>query len=295
MLQAFLLRRAWLHRLLWVCCFVPLTHQQPTNSHVLFTQPHCPSRITRFLVAWSIPTVNPLSASVVEKGNKGNGAVTDVDGNFTLRVSPKSTLLISYVGYKSQEVSVNGRNAVTVTLSEDAELLSDVVVIGYGTVKKADLAGSVAVMDNKAFKDQPITQASDALNGRMAGVNVVSDGIPGGSVKIRVRGSNSITKSNDPLYVVDGMVRESGLDGINPEDIQSMQVLKDASSTAIYGSRGANGVVIVTTKTGRKGESRITFDASYGFSKATKLPKMMSTKAYAQASCRLCRKERERC
>ena len=164
-----------------------------------------------------------------------------------------------------------------------SQLLSDVVVIGYGTVKKADLAGSVAVMDNKAFKDQPITQASDALNGRMAGVNVVSDGIPGGSVKIRVRGSNSITKSNDPLYVVDGMVRESGLDGINPEDIQSMQVLKDASSTAIYGSRGANGVVIVTTKTGRKGESRITFDASYGFSKATKLPKMMSTKAYAQA------------
>lgn len=224
-----------------------------------------------------------IGVSVVEKGNKGNGAVTDVDGNFTLRVSPKSTLLISYVGYKSQEVSVNGRNAVTVTLSEDAELLNDVVVIGYGTVKKADLAGSVAVMDNKAFKDQPITQASDALNGRMAGVNVVSDGIPGGSVKIRVRGSNSITKSNDPLYVVDGMVRESGLDGINPEDIQSMQVLKDASSTAIYGSRGANGVVIVTTKTGRKGESRITFDASYGFSKATKLPKMMSTKAYAQA------------
>ena len=117
----------------------------------------------------------------------------------------------------------------------------------------------------------------------MAGVNVASDGVPGGSVKIRVRGSNSITKSNDPLYVVDGMVRESGLDGINPEDIQSMQVLKDASSTAIYGSRGANGVVIVTTKTGKKGESRITFDASYGFSKATKLPKMMSTKAYAQA------------
>ena len=224
-----------------------------------------------------------IGVSVVEKGNKTNGAVTDIDGKFVINVPANSSLVVSYVGYKTQEVAVAGKHNINVTLKEDAEMLNDVVVIGYGVVKKADLAGSVAVMDNKAFKDQPITQASDALNGRMAGVNVASDGVPGGSVKIRVRGSNSITKSNDPLYVVDGMVRESGLDGINPEDIQSMQVLKDASSTAIYGSRGANGVVIVTTKTGKKGESRITFDASYGFSKATKLPKMMSTKAYAQA------------
>ena len=224
-----------------------------------------------------------IGVSVVEKGNKTNCAVTDIDGKFVINVPANSSLVVSYVGYKTQEVAVAGKHNINVTLKEDAEMLNDVVVIGYGVVKKADLAGSVAVMDNKAFKDQPITQASDALNGRMAGVNVASDGVPGGSVKIRVRGSNSITKSNDPLYVVDGMVRESGLDGINPEDIQSMQVLKDASSTAIYGSRGANGVVIVTTKTGKKGESRITFDASYGFSKATKLPKMMSTKAYAQA------------
>ena len=224
-----------------------------------------------------------IGVSVVEKGNKSNGSVTNLDGEYTVNVPAKATLVVSYVGYKTQEVAVGGKRNVNVTLAEDAEMLNDVVVIGYGVVKKADLAGSVAVMDNKAFKDQPITQASDALNGRMSGVNVVSDGIPGGSVKIRVRGSNSITKSNDPLYVVDGMVRESGLDGINPEDIQSMQVLKDASSTAIYGSRGANGVVIVTTKTGVKGETRITFDASYGFSKATNLPKMMSTKDYAQA------------
>jgi TonB-dependent starch-binding outer membrane protein SusC len=224
-----------------------------------------------------------IGVSVVEKGNRTNGTVTDVDGNFSLRVAPKASLVVSYVGYKAQEVSVAGKNHVSVTLEEDAEMLNDVVVIGYGTVKKADLAGSVAVMDSKAFRDQPITQASDALNGRMAGVNVVSDGIPGGSVKIRVRGTNSINKSNDPLYVVDGMVRESGLDGINPEDIQSIQVLKDASSTAIYGSRGANGVVIVTTKTGVKGESKITLDASWGFSNATRLPKMMDTKTYAKA------------
>ena len=224
-----------------------------------------------------------VGVSVVEKGNKGNGAVTDLDGKFSLKVPSKATLIVSYVGYTSKEVAVDGRQQLQVTLAENAEMLNDVVVIGYGTVKKADLAGSVSVMDNKAFKDQPLTQASDALQGRVSGVNVVSDGIPGGSVKIRVRGTNSINKSNDPLYVVDGMVRESGLDGINPEDIQSIQILKDASSTAIYGSRGANGVVIVTTKSGVKGDSKITLDASWGVSNATRLPKMMDTKTYARA------------
>lgn len=131
-----------------------------------------------------------IGVSVVEKGNKSNGTVTNLDGEYTVNVSANSTLVVSYVGYKTQEVAVGGKRNVNVTLAEDAEMLNDVVVIGYGVVKKADLAGSVAVMDNKAFKDQPITQASDALNGRMSGVNVVSDGIPGGSVKIRVRGSN---------------------------------------------------------------------------------------------------------
>ena len=222
-----------------------------------------------------------IGVSIVDKGNKTNGTVTDFDGKFTLRVS-SNQIVVSYVGYKTQEISVAGKTNVEVVLQEDAKMLSDVVVIGYGTVKKADLSGSVAVMDNKAFKDQPITQASDALNGRMSGVSVVNSGIPGGSVKIRVRGSNSVNKSNEPLYVVDGMVRESKLDGINPEDIQSMQVLKDASSTAIYGSRGANGVVIVTTKTGRKGESHITFDASLGVSNATNLPEMMSASEHAK-------------
>ena len=226
-----------------------------------------------------------IGVSIVDKGNKTNGTVTDFDGKFTLRVS-SNQIVVSYVGYKTQEISVAGKTNVEVVLQEDAKMLSDVVVIGYGTVKKADLSGSVAVMDNKAFKDQPITQASDALNGRMSGVSVVNSGIPGGSVKIRVRGSNSVNKSNEPLYVVDGMVRESKLDGINPEDIQSMQVLKDASSTAIYGSRGANGVVIVTTKTGRKGESHITFDASLGVSNATNLPEMMSASEYAKTLVR---------
>lgn len=239
-------------------------------------------------------TGEPLvGVSVTDRSRRGNATVTDVDGKYAIVVSPQSRLTFSYVGYKSGEVAVNGRTNIDVTLDEDSEMLGDVVVIGYGTVKKADLAGSVAVMDSKAFRDQPITQVSDALNGRMAGVNVVSDGIPGGSVKIRVRGTNSINKSNEPLYVVDGMVRESGLDGINPEDIQSIQVLKDASSTAIYGSRGANGVVIVTTKGGVRGESSIVVDASWGISNATRLPEMMDTKTYAQALVDYAGKSRE--
>ena len=223
-----------------------------------------------------------IGASIVVKGTT-NGTVSDYDGYFVLDgVKMGDVLRISYVGYQTQDVKWNG-SPLDIVLKEDAQALDEVVVIGYGAVRKADMAGAVSVMDNKAFKAQPITQVSDALQGRVAGVNVVSDGIPGGSVKIRIRGTNSINKSNEPLYVVDGMVRESGLEGINPEDIQSMQILKDASSTAIYGSRGANGVVIITTKSGVKGQSSITFDTSIGFSEATRLPKKMNAQTYAQA------------
>ena len=223
-----------------------------------------------------------IGASIVVKGTT-NGTVSDYDGYFVLDgVKMGDVLRISYVGYQTQDVKWNG-SPLDIVLKEDAQALDEVVVIGYGAVRKADMAGAVSVMDNKAFKAQPITQVSDALQGRVAGVNVVSDGIPGGSVKIRIRGTNSINKSNEPLYVVDGMVRESGLEGINPEDIQSMQILKDASSTAIYGSRGANGVVIIITKSGVKGQSSITIDTSIGFSEATRLPEKMNAQTYAQA------------
>ena len=167
-----------------------------------------------------------VGVNIVEAGTV-NGVISDFEGKFTLNVKPNATLKISYIGYIAQNILVKGQKNLTITLQEDTETLDEVVVVGYGTVRKADLAGSVSVLDSRNFKDQPITQVSDALQGRVAGVNVVSDGVPGGSVKIRIRGTNSINKSNDPLYVVDGMVRESGLEGINPEDIQSMQILKD--------------------------------------------------------------------
>lgn len=210
-------------------------------------------------------------------------AMTDMDGNFAFDATPGTRVEISYVGYQPTTVSVLAGQAMNVVLEEDSKTLNEVIVVGYGTVRKADLAGSVAVMNDKAFKNQPITDVSQALQGRMAGINVVQSGVPGGSVKIRVRGSGSISRSNDPLYVVDGIVRESGLEGINTEDIKSIQVLKDASSTAIYGSRGANGVVLIQTKTGKAGVQSVTFDASFGVSNAYNMPKTMDAKTYAQA------------
>lgn len=201
-----------------------------------------------------------MGVNVVEKGTT-NGTITDLDGKYTLNVGSNAVLQFSYIGYVSSDIAVNGQRTVNVTMKEDSQNLDEVVVVGYGTVRKADLAGSVSVLDNKAFKDQPIKQVSDALQGRVSGVQVQSSGVPGGTVKIRVRGSGSINRSNDPLYVIDGIVRESGLTGLNPDDIQSMQILKDASSTAIYGSRGASGVVLITTKTGKANTRQITFDA----------------------------------
>lgn len=235
-------------------------------------------------VVTSATDQQPLIGTTVQVKGTGTGTITGIDGDYTLpNVDKNAVLVFSSIGFESQEIAVGGRTTINVVLKEAAELLDEVVVIGYGAVRKADVAGAVAVLDNKSFKDQPITQVSDALQGRVSGVQVENSGVPGGSVKIRVRGSGSINKSNDPLYVVDGIVRESGLDGINPEDIQSMQVLKDASSTAIYGSRGSNGVVLVTTKTGKAGASQITLDASFGVANVYKRYDLLNTREYAQA------------
>lgn len=223
-----------------------------------------------------------MGVNVIEKGTT-NGTMTDMDGRFTLSVPGNATLQISYIGYTTEEIVVNNQTKLNVTLKEDSQNLDELVVVGYGVVRKADLAGSVAVLDSKSFKDQPIVQVSDALQGRVSGVQVQNSGVPGGTVKIRVRGSGSINRSNDPLYVIDGIVRESGLTGLNPEDIQSMQVLKDASSTAIYGSRGANGVVLITTKTGKANVKQITFDAQVGIGTVAKRYETLSPYEFATA------------
>ena len=221
-----------------------------------------------------------MGVNVIEKGTT-NGTMTDMDGRFTLSVPGNATLQISYIGYTTEEVVVNNQTKLNITLKEDSQNLDELVVVGYGVVRKADLAGSVAVLDSKNFKDQPIVQVSDALQGRVSGMQVQNSGVPGGTVKIRVRGSGSINRSNDPLYVIDGIVRESGLTGLNPEDIRSMQVLKDASSTAIYGSRGANGVVLITTKTGKANTREITLDAKVGIGTVAKRYETLSPYEFA--------------
>lgn len=222
-----------------------------------------------------------VGVSVVVLGTN-NGTFTDLDGKFTLsNVASGATIQFSSVGFQTMEVKWTGSD-LQIVLADDANFLEEVVVVGYGTVRKADLASAISVVDNKAFKEQPITRASEALQGRVSGVMVENSNIPGGSMKIRVRGANSINKSNDPLYVVDGVFRDN-LDGINPDDIQSMQVLKDASSTAIYGSRGANGVVLVSTKTGRSGHNEIVFDASVGISNVYKKYNLLNAYEFASA------------
>lgn len=205
-----------------------------------------------------------IGASVVQKGNTGTGTITDIDGNFTLSVPAHSTLVFSYVGMKTQEVALNGKTVINVTMEDDSQALEEVVVIGYGTVQKKDLTGSVASVSAKQLESIPVSSASEALQGKMAGVQITTtEGSPDAEVKIRVRGGGSLSQDNSPLYIVDGFP-VSSISDIAPTDIQSVDVLKDASSTAIYGARGANGVIIITTKSGAEGKTQVNFGASYG-------------------------------
>lgn len=204
-------------------------------------------------------------ASVVEKGTT-NGTVSDVNGKFSLSVPEGATLMISFIGMKTREVSVGSKTSVDVELESDVTQLSDVVVIGYGTMERKDLTTSVSSVSAKQLTDIPINNAGTALAGRLAGVQVTTaEGTPNAQVQIRVRGGGSITQDNTPLYIVDGIQVENALSVISPQDIQSIDVLKDASATAIYGARGANGVVIITTKGGRPMKMQVSYNGMVGF------------------------------
>lgn len=226
-----------------------------------------------------------IGATVTVKGNPAVGVVTDVDGKFTLEVPPRTILVISYIGYHTQETRVSKRiSTYNIILKEDNQMLDEVVVVGYGTVKKSDLTGSIATVGKRSFENQPVKNVSEVLQGRTAGVEVMNtSGMPGAGAKVRIRGTTSINKSSDPLYVIDGIISSSGLDGISPQDIQSMEVLKDASSTAIYGSRGANGVILITTRNGQEGRARVTFDAKLGLSTVRKDYDLLNAYEYALA------------
>jgi len=228
---------------------------------------------------------SPLpGASVVVKGTT-DGAVTDFDGNYSISADANATLIFSYVGYSTQEISVNGRSTVNVGLEVDASQLDEVVVVGYGTQKKGEVTGSISTIGADAIEKIATSSSVDAIKGQVAGVDIQANGgRPGENSTVRIRGRRSITASNDPLYVIDGIPQISGtasVADINPQDIESMNVLKDAAATAIYGSRGSNGVILITTKRGRVGDTKVTYSTHYGVTSATRLVDMMNGEEFA--------------
>ncbi|MGC8802649.1 MAG: SusC/RagA family TonB-linked outer membrane protein, partial [Bacteroidales bacterium] len=222
----------------------------------------------------TLPGVN-----VVIKGTS-TGTVTDLNGKFSIKVpGPETVLVFSYVGYASQEVKVGDLTSINVTMTEEVRELDQVVVIGYGVQKKSDLTGAVASVSGSSFQGIATTNLNQALQGRAAGVNVVSNtGMPGGTVTIQIRGMSSVN-GGSPLVVIDG-IPGGDLNSLNPSDIESVEVLKDAASQAIYGSNGGNGVIIVTTKKGKEGKYQTTFNASYGWQNVAKTIPMMNLTDY---------------
>lgn len=247
-----------------------------------------------------------IGASVTVKGAQGLGTVTDIDGNFTLSLpSGKKQLLVTYIGFTPQTVDASGKNTFTIVLKEDNKTLNEVVVVGYGTMKKSDLAGATGSMDEKKMKGSIITNLDQSLGGRVAGVtSMATSGAPGSSTSIRVRGQATINAGAEPLYVVDGVIWNnsntsgssvglgdalgngsvstvSPLSSLNPSDIVSMEVLKDASATAIYGAQGSNGVVLITTKRGKAGEAKFTYDGMVAAQRQTKRIDMLNLREFA--------------
>lgn len=222
-----------------------------------------------------------IAASVMVKSTT-IGTVTNIDGEFKLDVPVNAkTLIVSYIGMRTEEVAITGSN-LTIILQDDLKMLEDVVVIGYGTQRKRDLTGSVSSVGEKALKDIPVSTVAEALTGKLSGVQVTTtEGSPDAEIKIRVRGGGSITQSNSPLYIVDGFAKDDIKD-IAPSEIVSIDVLKDASSTAIYGSRGANGVIIITTKSGSQGKMSVTYSGYVGFKKLTKTLDVLTPYEFVQ-------------
>ena len=224
-----------------------------------------------------------IGASVIEKGNPKHGTVTDLDGNFTLTLKSGKTAVISYIGMMSQEVKVGGESQ-TIVLKDDQSQIEEVVVVGYTSKARKDLTGSVGSVSGQKLAAVPVASAAEALAGKIAGVQVTSvDGQPGADINIRVRGATSVTQSNDPLYIVDGF-QQSNINDIPPSDIASIDVLKDASLTAIYGAKGGNGVIVVTTKSAKEGKVQVSFNGRLTVSHISKKLDLMNTGDFVEYS-----------
>lgn len=223
----------------------------------------------------------PLPGVTVAIKGKTTGTQTDPQGHFRLQADPQATLVFSFIGYSAQEVPIGGRSTIDVKLGEDLQKLEEVVVVGYGAQKKKDVTGSIASINAKAIQEVSVTNPQQALQGRVAGIDVlINSNKPGDEPRVRVRGNRSITAGNDPLYIVDGIPYAGNMNDINPSDIASMDVLKDASATAIYGSRGANGVILITTQKGKAGPAKVQYNASYGIIQTLGRTDMMNAEQY---------------
>lgn len=220
-----------------------------------------------------------IGATVLVKGTT-QGTVSDIDGAFTLEVTDDAVVAISYIGYLPKEIPVAGRSTLSIVLHEDRQLLEEVVVVGYGVMRKRDLTGSVASVSGETLRDKPLASVGEALQGRAAGVQVISSGKPGDNVSFRIRGISTINNS-EPLLVIDGVPTDLGINSLNMEDVETVDVLKDASATAIYGSRGANGVILITTRKGKSGDGTISFSANWGVQHATNMPQMLNASQFA--------------
>lgn len=225
-----------------------------------------------------------IGANVVEKGTT-NGTITDIDGNFSLEVSDKAVISVSFIGYVSQDRVVDNQTIYTIKLVEDAQALDEIVVVSYGTQKKRDVTGAITNIKADELSDIPVGQFAQKLQGQSAGVQInQTTGQPGQGMAFRIRGSASVNGGSEPLFVVDGMPISTGLNNINPDEIESFSVLKDAAATSLYGSRAANGVVLITTKRGKQGKVQVNLNASYGFQSVAGLkePDVMNARDFAR-------------
>lgn len=224
-----------------------------------------------------------IGATVMVKGT-ATGTITDFDGNFSLDATDGANLEISYVGYQSQQIKAISGKLLAVTLKEDTEILDEVVVVGYGTQRKRDVTTSIASVRASDLKGQPVSSMAEAMAGKMPGVQITQGtGAPGSSLQIKVRGTGTITAGTSPLYVVDGVPLAKGqLNTFNMNDVESIEVLKDASSAAIYGSRGSNGVVLITTKKGTSGKTTVTYGGYYAWQSVSKKIDMLDAYEYAE-------------
>ena len=229
---------------------------------------------------------SPMAGVTVLLKGTVTGTTTDGSGRYSIKVSAvkQPVLAFSFIGCVPVEKRVSGGTVVDVSLSDDVQRMEDVVVIGYGTVKKKDLTGSVSSISGKELVKVPVATAAEAIAGRLAGVQVTTtEGNPDADIQIRVRGGGSISQDNSPLYIVDGFPSDDGLTAVNPADIESIDVLKDASSTAIYGARGANGVIVITTRKGAVGRSKVSYDGYVGFKKLDRFLDVLSPYEYVMA------------